>query len=88
MGAMTVVVLVIFCAALWILGLTGGRWPEGATTPEQTLLRLCLGDRSKMQRLISYEYSRAPGIDAEEAMRRAVERLAWGPALSADSDTR
>ncbi len=86
--SVTILVVVAFGAALWMLGLTGGRWPEGSTTPEQTLLRLCLGDRSRMQRLISREYSRAPGIDYEEAMRRAIERLAWGRALSADDGGR
>ena len=40
-----------------------------------TLLRMCLGDRAQVERLLRAEQEYAPGISEREACRRALVRL-------------
>lgn len=48
--------------------------PEPAS-PESTLLRLCHGDASKVERLIALELKTAPSIPRSVAIDRAIDRL-------------
>lgn len=44
-------------------------------SPESTLLRLCRGDASKVERLIALELKAAPSISRSAAIERATYRL-------------
>jgi hypothetical protein len=44
-------------------------------SPMEVLLRMCLGDRRQVKRLIALERSRSPGISRREAIARAIESL-------------
>jgi hypothetical protein len=47
---------------------------RGGAHAEVRLRRICLGDEMQMERLITNEMTRAPGISRAEAINRAVER--------------
>ncbi|XCN71642.1 MAG: hypothetical protein Q3M24_15180 [Candidatus Electrothrix aestuarii] len=45
-------------------------------SPEETLLlRICHGDKDRMERLISYEVDKNSGLSRHEAVRNAVYAL-------------
>lgn len=46
-----------------------------STSPEATLLRLCHGDASKVERLIALELNAAPSITRTTAIERALYQL-------------
>lgn len=49
--------------------------PSESTSSESTLLRLCHGDASKVERLIVLESNAAPSITRTDAIERALYRL-------------
>lgn len=46
-----------------------------SASPEATLLRLCHGDASKVERLIALELNAAPSISRTTAIERALYQL-------------
>ena len=61
---------VIVVAAWWWIH---RRW-SASRQPETQLRRVCLGNDSQVERLISGEMTRSPGISRAEAASRAVRR--------------
>ena len=67
----TIVLLGVVAVGVWLwLRRSGGASRQADTQ----LRRICLGDDSQVERLISGEMARAPGISRAEAASRAVER--------------
>ncbi len=67
----TVTTVVLVLRALTRRGADAAR----SRDPGEVLLGMCNGDWRLVQRLISFELSRAPGISETEAARRAADRL-------------
>ena len=61
--------LLLTVGVLWVAAPYG--WGS-RVSPEQRLLKLCRGNRERMERLIDYELERQPGIARETAIARAV----------------
>lgn len=76
MTLIAVLVVIAVVAMLW-----QQRRPEAgprsveSVSPESTLLRLCHGDASKVERLIALELKAAPSISRPKAIERAIDRL-------------
>jgi len=66
----TIVLVGVLAAIWWWLS---HRTPTRPPTPEDALLRACRGDRERVDRLLTLEADREPGITRTEAVRRALE---------------
>ncbi len=73
----TVVFAVAIAAAFLAWKLSTGHDAQhgGKSRAESELLRMNLGDKNKVERLIQYEIRKAPGISRAEAARAAVESM-------------
>ena len=58
-----------------ILDWIRGRKNKKGNRKPDPLLSACMGDHRKAQRLIDHEQRRDPGITANEARQRAVQRI-------------
>ena len=71
------ILVVIAVIALFLQRRRSKKTPAStrSTSPEATLLRLCHGDASKMERLIALELNAAPSITRTTAIKRALYQL-------------
>ena len=68
-GAIAILGVIVLGVWLW------RRRESGASPqPETQLRRICFGDDSQVERLITSEMTRTPGISRAEAASRAVRR--------------
>jgi hypothetical protein len=67
-GAIAILGVIVLGVWLW------RRRESGASQPETQLRRICFGDDSQVERLITSEMTRTPGISRAEAASRAVRR--------------
>ncbi|GEM_PF-6434678 len=72
-----VAIIVVIAFVFWKQGgKTGGR-TGGKSAAESELLRMNLGDKNKVDRLIQYEMRKKPGISRAEAARAAVDSMRY-----------
>ena len=67
----TIAILIVAALGVWLWLRRDGGASRGAET---RLRSICLGDDRQVERLISGETARAPGISRAEAASRAVDR--------------
>ena len=77
-NALIIIAIVVAVAfAVWKLGGTGTAGAGGKSSAESELLRMNLGDKNKVERLIQYEMRKKPGLSRAEAARAAVESMRY-----------
>jgi len=69
--SLTALILGVVALGVWLWFRRSGGASRQA---EIRLRRICFGDDSQVERLISGEMTRAPGISRAEAVSRAVQR--------------
>jgi hypothetical protein len=67
--AVAILGVIVLGAWLWLRRRSGG-----SRLAETQLRRICLGNEGQVERLITSEMTRAPGISRAEAASRAVRR--------------
>jgi len=76
----TILIILLIVAVIaffiWKQG-SGGTTGTGISGAESQLLRMNLGDKNKVERLIQYEMRKKPGISRAEAAKAAVESLRY-----------